>query len=63
MISLGAKVKWNDPAINEYPEDERQEAADRIFTVSSISENIAFITDGFTEAEVYLNELELIDEN
>lgn len=59
MFHEGMKARWADPALADYPTDQRDDAAARIFTVTDIDrENgTAFISDGVTEAEVYLDEL------
>ena len=64
-VKVGAKVKWNDPAINDYPEDERIAALNRIFTIFKIEGDTeedctVWITDGVTEAEVNYWELEFV---
>lgn len=57
----GDIVKWHDPAINDYDEEEREDALNREFKIISLeNDGEALISDGFTEAEVYLSELELI---
>lgn len=60
MIRKGSKVHWLDPAIHDYPDEEWLNALNRIFTVYEIKGDIYYISDGFTEAEVTLNELEPI---
>jgi hypothetical protein len=57
-IKKGTKVKWNDPAIHEYPEEEREFALNRVFEVVSIKGDIILITDGYTEVETTLDEIE-----
>ena len=57
MVKIGDKVKWNDPAINEYLEEERDEVLNRVFDVVDINGEIILISDGFSEAEVTENEL------
>lgn len=63
-VKVGAKVKWNDPAINDYPEDERTAALNRIFTIFKVDgegeDCTVWITDGVTEAEVNYWELEFV---
>ena len=60
-FEIGDKVYWNDPAINDYPEDEREDALKRRFVVIGIEgkydDSIITITDCYTDAEVYPNEL------
>lgn len=57
MIKVGDKVTWNDPAIEEYPEEERYAALCRTFEVVKIKGDVILISDGVTEAEVTENEL------
>ncbi len=57
-LKVGTKCKWNDPAINDYEESEREEAANRVFTIEGINGDIILISDGSTEAEVPISELE-----
>lgn len=33
FIKVGAKVRWEDPAINDYDENERKEQEDMVWTV------------------------------
>ena len=35
-IVEGAKCKWNDPAITDYPKNKRKEVLNRIFTIVGI---------------------------
>ena len=53
----GDAVYWNDPAIEDYPEDEREEILKRRFVVFAVNGEIISISDTYTEAEVYENEL------
>lgn len=59
-FNAGDIVYWNDPAINDYPEDEREEAMQRRFVVFKVEGEIISISDGYTTAEVYASELEHI---
>lgn len=64
-VKVGAKVKWNDPAINDYPEEERAKALNRIFTIFKVEGDTeedctVWISDGVTEAEVNYWELEFV---
>ena len=66
-IKIGSKVKWNDPAIEDYDMRERKKMLNRIFKVMSIQgesnvkcteeDDIVLISDGYSEAEVYAREL------
>lgn len=59
-FKVGDAVYWNDPAIDDYPEEEREEALKRRFVVFDISGEIISISDTYTTAEVYADELEHI---
>jgi hypothetical protein len=59
-FKAGDAVYWNDPAIDDYPEEEREEALKRRFVVFDISGEIISISDTYTTAEVYACELEHI---
>ena len=58
---IGDKVKWNDPAIEDFDESDREEMLNRIFTVDKIGYSAIDISDGHSEAEVMADELELIE--
>lgn len=49
-IKVGDKVIWYDPAV-----DARD--LNRVWVVDRITEEIVFISDNFSEAEVFANEL------
>ena len=57
MFKIGDKVKWIDPAINDYPIEDREDALNRIFNIISINGDIIAISDGYSYAEVYKEEL------
>lgn len=59
-FEAGDAVYWNDPAIDDYPEEEREEAMQRRFVVFKVEGEIISISDGYTTAEVYASELEHI---
>ena len=65
-IKVGAKCKWNDPAITDYPKNKRKEILNRVFTIVGISDEefdedtIMEIDDGVSFAEVYPNELKKV---
>ena len=65
-IEIGAKCKWNDPAIKDYPKNRRKEVLNRIFTIVGIKPDngnidedtiIEIDDDNFSFVEVYANEL------
>lgn len=62
-IKVGAKCRWNDPAINDYSSENKKSAWTRIFTVVSVNGDIVTIDDGFTTAEAYAHELVEIPED
>lgn len=49
-IKVGDKVIWYDPAV-----DARD--LSRVWVIDRITEEIVFISDNFSEAEVFANEL------
>ena len=59
-FKAGDAVYWNDPAINDYPEEERDEVLKRRFVIFDISGEIISISDTYTTAEVCASELEHI---
>ena len=59
-FKAGDAVYWNDPAIDDYPEEEREDALKRRFVIFDISGEIISISDTYTTAEVFANELEHI---
>lgn len=63
-FKIGDVVYWNDPAIDDYPIEERADLLDREFTITFVSgydnDSIIYISDGYTDAEVYASELELV---
>lgn len=59
-FKAGDAVYWNDPAINDYPEEEREDALKRRFVVFKVEGEIISISDTYTTAEVYVSELEHI---
>lgn len=74
-MKLGDKVKWNDPAIEEYKEL-IEDAENRVFTIKEINggedtyipnelvedDDVVYISDGITECECYVRELEMVEE-
>ena len=59
-IKVGARVRWNDPAICDYPAKQRKAVLAREFEVCSIDGEIILISEvgGGTEAQVFEDELE-----
>lgn len=56
-FKVGDAVYWNYPAIDGYPEEERDEVLKRRFVVFKVSGDIIHISDTYTIAEVYADEL------
>ena len=67
-IKVGAKCKWNDPAITDYPKNKRKEVLNRIFTIVGIKsdngkideDTIIEIDDDISFVEVYADELKKV---
>ena len=64
-FAVGDLVAWNDPAINEYDEEDRRVARNRRFVIRSIDYDAgrAFITTDFTKTEAPIGELVMLDIN
>lgn len=67
-ITIGQRVKWNDPCINEYGDD-AEEQLNKTWEVYDIKtedgtvtydDDIVCISDGVSEAEVFASELEMV---
>lgn len=64
-IKVGMRVKWNDPGIDDYDPEDREEVLNRVFVVDEVEDNddplntFVHITEegGFSEAEVFECEL------
>lgn len=58
---VGQRVKWDDPGINDYDPEDRDDVLNRVFLIHSVDNRngVAFIVeeDGCSEAEVYTDEL------
>lgn len=69
VVKYGDRVKWHDPAISEYPEEDREYAKNRVFVVGEVIDDDEetdrwihiYEEDGPTEVEVYEHELELVE--
>ena len=61
---VGQRVHWNDPGINDYEPEDRDDVLSRVFLVHDVDNRhgVAYIVeeDGGSEAEVYTDELEAI---
>ena len=57
----GQRVKWLDPGINDYDEEDRDWVLNRVFLIHDVDNRhgIAYIVEegGGSEAEVYTDEL------
>lgn len=58
----GDKVYWHDPAEEDYEECDLKIQRETVYTILELREDTALITSGVGETEVYLSELEHIDE-
>ena len=60
-FNIGDRVKWDDPAIDDYDEEDRENLLDRVFEIFEINGEVISIAEvcGDSEAEVYANELSL----
>ena len=56
-IKVGDYVKWIDPAIHDYDEQDREDMLNRIFEVFAINGDIYSLTDKFSEVEALEHEL------
>ena len=59
-MKIGDKVIWNDIAINDFDPEERVEQENRMYTIIDIKDDTALIADEYGEAEVFLDEFEVI---
>lgn len=60
-FNIGDRVKWEDPAIDDYDEEDRENLLDRVFEIYEINGEVISIVEvgGGSEAEVYDTELSL----
>lgn len=62
-MRIGDKVKWNDPAIDDFDPEEIEIQRKRVYTlIEVINDEICLISDDFGDSEVYFDELEKIGE-
>ena len=60
-MKVGEKVYWYDPAILDYPENERETQRNRVYTiVKFIGEDMCLIADEYGEVEVPLMQIEYV---
>ena len=58
-MRVGEKVKWFDPAINDYPIEERETQRNRVYTIIKfINDEMCLIADDFGESEVLITEID-----
>jgi hypothetical protein len=58
-MRIGQKVKWFDPAINDYPIEERETQRNRVYTiVKFINDKMCLIADEYGESEVLITEID-----
>lgn len=64
-ITVGSRVKWHDPAINDYSPADRKVMKKNVYIVHEISEEDAWIYDETLEPAAAIQvapwELELVD--
>ena len=58
-MRIGQKVKWFDPAINDYPIEERETQRNRVYTIIKfINDEMCLIADEYGESEVLITEID-----
>lgn len=58
-MRIGQKVKWFDPAINDYPIEDRETQRNRVYTiVKFINDEMCLIADEYGESEVFITEID-----
>lgn len=58
-MRIGQKVKWFDPAINDFPIEERETQRNRVYTIIKfINDEMCLIADDFGESEVFITEID-----
>lgn len=60
VFEVGDLVKWNDPAIDEFTQEEQEVQRGRIFEIYEINGEVVGICDKYGEGEVPFNELTLV---
>lgn len=60
-IEIGTRVKWNDVAIDEFQGEERELQEKRVYkVVDIINDDMVLIADEYSEVEVFISELEVV---
>ena len=57
MIKIGDKVKWEDPAIGDFPIEYREDILNTIYEIISINGEVITIANDYSEIEVFEHEL------
>lgn len=58
-MRIGQKVKWFNPAINDYPIEERETQRNRVYTIIKfINDEMCLIADDYGESEVLITEID-----
>lgn len=58
-MRIGQKVKWFDPAINDFPIEERETQRNRVYTIIKfINDEMCLIADDYGESEVLITEID-----
>ena len=58
-MRVGEKVKWFDPAINDFPIEERETQRNRVYTIIKfINDEMCLIADDYGESEVLITEID-----
>lgn len=61
-ISIGTKVKWNNPSIEKFDGEEREHQENRIYeVVDIINEDAVVLEDEYGEVEAYVSELSFVE--
>ena len=61
LFEIGDKVKWLDPNIEEFDEEDREEQKNRTYTIVEIKQNdVYLIADDYSEVEVFAEEIEYV---
>lgn len=60
-IEIGTRVKWNDVEIAEFQGKERELQEQRVYkVVDIINDDMVLIADEYSEVEVFISELEVV---
>lgn len=56
-VAVGDRVRWNDPSIDDYDDEDRQMMKDRIWTVWGVCGDIVKIGTPYSDADTFVHEL------